>query len=195
MTRNPCVLRLSTACFRSTTSALLYWNVRNGYGQVRCVGRRRETRRTGNGYRPRWTGRRRQGARRHPRGRNDLRARQARRHQERPSQKQDRRPPREKRLLGEPSPNWRLAGVQKLALVDLSERKNSPVVLLREIAQGKRRKQQLCGEMRRVSGGPAPKRKTRCRSVTLVREARVAFRTTRVLFCLFCLFYLAWPAR
>ena len=90
-------------------------NVRNGYGEVRSIRRRSETRRTGYGYRPRRTGRRRQRAGRHPRGRNDLPARQARRHRERPSQKQERRPPHSKRSLGRPSRNWRLAGVQEPA--------------------------------------------------------------------------------
>ena len=134
-------------------------NVRNGYGEVRSIRRRSETRRTGYGYRPRRTGRRRQRAGRHPRGRNDLPARQARRHRERPSQKQERRPPRSKRLLGEPSRNWRLAGVQEPAPDGLSERKDSRVLFQREIARGERRRQRFCGEMRRLSGGLAPKRK------------------------------------
>ncbi len=112
-------------------------NVRNGYGEVRSIRRRSETRRTGYGYRPRRTGRRRQRAGRHPRGRNDLPARQARRHRERPSQKQERRPPRSKRLLGQPSRNWRLAGVQEPAPDGLSERKDSRILSNEKLPEGK----------------------------------------------------------
>jgi hypothetical protein len=80
-------------------------NFRNGYREVRGIRRRSETRRTGYGYCRRRTGRRRQRAGGHPRGRNELPARHGRRHRKRPSQKQKRRPPRSMRLLGEPSRN------------------------------------------------------------------------------------------